>query len=363
MSLATAKRHLLFIGKTSIHFAVRTGHYILSFIKLATNYLIYYFRRFVLLQDDQWARRMNNEEYQRYIEKKAVIPDAEQNYADSLLTTGRIFKECPLTDDNLHIHALWIGNTLSKLELLTIHSFIAQGHTFHLWAYDNIITPLPAGVVVENANEIISAEKVFRYKHVNKYGHGKGSVSGFSDIFRYKLLYEKGGWWVDMDVTCLKPLNVTVPYFFRKHHVLELVGNVMKCPPKSALMLACYEEASANVNEENTDWHKPIEILNRHVMREKLEKFIYSDVSNLDDWKELLPFIIGSSPIPEHYRFIHWMNEEWRSREINKGDFRFNSVLGKAMINAGFIKKPTSKFKELWNDFRHLVLLRVFYKA
>jgi len=353
----------LFIGKAVINFLVRAGHYVMSFIKLAGNYAIYYFRRFFLLQSDQWARRMNNEDYQQYLERKAVFTDFEDSSADLILAGTKIFSEQKLTPDNLHVHALWVGSELSNLELLTIDSFIKQGHIFHLWAYNAINTPLPAGVVIEPAADIIPAERVFRYKHVNKFGHGKGSVSGFSDIFRYKLLYEKGGWWVDMDVTCLKPLNVITPYFFRKHHALKLVGNVMKCPPGSALMLACYNEAATRVNEESTDWHMPIEILNHYVTANGLEQFIYSDVSNLDDWKELLPLVIGKVPVPEHYRFIHWMNEEWRSREINKNNFRYRSVLGKAMIAAGLIKSPSSAIEIMANDFKHLVLFRILYYA
>lgn len=339
----------------------RLYYYIKGAVSLPVNYGIYFFRRLVLLQSDQWARRLSNDAYLTFVETKAQLKSPRFQLVEPLANRANAFIDGPLTPDNLHVHGLWIGTELSKLEILTIKSFLAQGHVFHLWVYDPIVTPLPEGTIVENANEIIPQERVFRYKHVNKYGHGKGSVSGFSDIFRYKLLYDKGGWWTDMDVTCLLPLNAASPYFFRKHQTLDMVGNVMKTPAGAPLMLACYEEASREVNEENTDWHKPIEILNKHVRLNKLQKYITAHVSNLDDWKEIVAFIVGNEKLPPSYRFIHWMNEEWRSREIDKNDLRYRSCLGQIMKHYHLIDYPDNELAILLNDFRHLVWKRIYY--
>jgi len=41
------------------------------------------------------------------------------------------------------IHGLWIGRHLSKLEKLTLHSFLKHGHEFNLWVYDELVEPLP----------------------------------------------------------------------------------------------------------------------------------------------------------------------------------------------------------------------------
>jgi hypothetical protein len=108
-----------------------------------------------------------------------------------------------MTEDNKIVHGLWVGSELSALELLSIKSFLFHGHEFHLWLYESIQTPLPDGVIVQDANKILAKKHVFRYKNKSNFGHGKGSLAGFSDIFRYKLLYDKGGWWADMDITCL----------------------------------------------------------------------------------------------------------------------------------------------------------------
>jgi len=333
------------------------------FASFAVNYGLYYLRRGLLFETEQQARNLTNKQYKLYL-----LSRGESTYEDFIKTTEgenatvtEAFSTTDITDDNLHVNGLWIGNTLSKIELLTIYSFANCGHIFHLWTYGKFDYNFPPGVVIEDANDIIPYEKVFRYKHTNKYGHGKGSVSGFSDIFRYKLLYEKGGWWVDMDVTCVKPLNFSAPYFFRLHHQLEVVGNVIKCPPKSDLMLACYNEASATVNEENTDWHKPIEILNKYIAEKQLQNYIYRPVSNLDIWSELVGFAIGDTPLPKHYRFVHWMNEEWRSRDIDKNTVRYRSTLGKLMLKAGLLQMTGSRLRITLNNMKHMVLLRIFY--
>ena len=253
------------------------------------------------------------------------------------------------------VNGLWIGKELSNIELLTIKSFIQKGHTFNLWLYEPLLTVLPAQVVICDANEIIPREKIFRYKNANQYGHGKGSVSGFSDIFRYKLLYEKGGWWVDMDVTCLKPFDIRDAYFFRSHHDLTMVGNVMKCPPKSELMRLCYEEAIATVNEDNTDWHKPIKILNKHIKELGQQQYIRSSCGNPDEWNVVLKYIYGNMKLRENYLFIHWMNEEWRTRKIDKNDIPYRSTLGKLLLQYQLLKKPQGRWEATKSDIHHLI--------
>jgi mannosyltransferase OCH1-like enzyme len=244
---------------------------------------------------------------------------------------------------------MWIGTALSKMELLTIKSFVSKGHEFRLWAYDALDLPEISGLVVMDANEIIDKSKVFSYKHKNTYGHGKGSYAGFSDIFRYKLLYEKGGWWVDMDIYCLKEFTWDEPYFFRNHHDLVLVGNVMKCPPKSELMLRCFEDSIKQVDENNKDWHLPIQILINHVSLLNLNGYIQYDVSNFDQWEETRKFISSRKKIPSNWYFIHWQNEEWRRHGYDKNNPRILSTLGQLLQKHDLLEKNSNIFKLLRN--------------
>ncbi len=252
--------------------------------------------------------------------------------------------------DNKVINALWIGTTLSNTELLTIHSFLQNGHEFHLWAYDTIETPVPSEVVIENANEIIPREKVFCYKHTNQFGHGKGSFAGFSDIFRYKLLYENGGWWVDMDVTCLKTFDFTEEYVFRSHHDYPVVGNIMKCPKDSVLMKKCYEEAHLTVTEENKNWDLPIQILNKNILQFKLSNYI-KEISNQDSWNIVRKYLQKKVPIPLNWYAIHWINEEWRRNNISRESFKRRSLLG-SLIEKYFKTQDSAKILNKQFNFK-----------
>jgi hypothetical protein len=138
---------------------------------------------------------------------------------------------------------------------------------------------------------------------------GKGSYAGFSDVFRYKLLYDHGGWYTDLDVTCLKRPNFTTEYVFRDHWLLAAVGNIMRCPPRSEVMRQSYELAARVIGEDNDDWHKPVRIMCRFIKQLGLSPFIRPGICNLDDSVELVEkFIRSNQPFPESWYFVHWCN-------------------------------------------------------
>jgi hypothetical protein len=104
------------------------------------------------------------------------------------------------------VRSLWIGPELSTLERLTIRSFLANGHTFRLFVYDDV-RGIPDGTLVSDASEILPRSCIFTYP-------GSGSYAGFANWFRYRLVLERGGWWVDLDTVCLRPLDFEANYVF-----------------------------------------------------------------------------------------------------------------------------------------------------
>lgn len=270
----------------------------------------------------------------------------------------------PISLIEKNVHGLWIGKELSPMELLTISSFISNGYKFHLWVYESLKTRLPEGCILSDANIILPRNKIFKYKYSSQFGTGKGSYAGFSDIFRYKLLHDVGGWWVDMDVTCLKPFDVVSPYFFRGHHDLPLVGNIMKAPKGSLLMKRCYEEAVLEVNEFNRDWHKPISILVKNVFELNLEGNIVTNVNNSDEWHIIKLYVENLKTFPDNWYFMHWCNEVWRTNGYSKQDPLYFSTYGRQLtkydllpkLNVGEMRKHDSilkfrLFMDKVNDF------------
>lgn len=112
--------------------------------------------------------------------------------------------------DNVVVQSLWIGPCLTNLERMAIKSFISQGHDFHLYIY-NQVEGIPEGTTIKDGNDILPQEEIFTYSNSSA---GKSSVSAFSNIFRFKLLFLKGNYWVDTDMVCTQFLNMSEPYLF-----------------------------------------------------------------------------------------------------------------------------------------------------
>jgi glycosyltransferase involved in cell wall biosynthesis len=224
----------------------------------------------------------------------------------------------PLSDDNLTVHGLWIGSTLSRLELLTIRSFIHFGHEFHLWLYNPIENNLPAGVFVRDAETILPMAAIFKNNTIDPItGVGKGSLGAFSDLFRYKLLAEHGGIWVDMDVTCLQRFDFAEAYWFRTHRI-GVVGNIMKCPSGSELMRVLYQAAASSVDAAS-QWLAANQLLSEYVAALGLSNFVHDDLCNPDDWRVVRPMIEGFRAPPDQWVAIHWGHEFWRSVGSKEG--------------------------------------------
>jgi hypothetical protein len=262
-----------------------------------------------------------------------------------------------MEQENRIVHGLWIGSKLSLVELLCMHSFLEMGHEFHLWVYETPETPVPANVTLRNANEIIDQKEVFSYHHKNQFGHGKGSYAGFSDLFRYRLLSLHGGWWTDMDVVCLKPLDLNDPYVFRTHHDFPLVGNIMKCPAGSALMQRCFDRAIKEVDAHNTDWNLPIRILNEEISELELTAYI-REFSNQDSWRYVRNLMYRNPRIPDHWYVLHLVNEEWRRNKINKNAIPRFSFIGRKLSHYKIVTEASSI--EVFRNYFRIVFPRSF---
>jgi glycosyltransferase involved in cell wall biosynthesis len=105
-------------------------------------------------------------------------------------------------DINRVIQGFWTG-PLSTMERLCIQSFLSNGHDFHLYTYGPL-DGVPEGCIIKDANEIAPQNDIKKFQYLQQ----------FSDYFRYALLRKNGGWWVDMDVICLKPFDFKEDYVF-----------------------------------------------------------------------------------------------------------------------------------------------------
>jgi hypothetical protein len=213
----------------------------------------------------------------------------------------------------MKINFLWIGDALGKLEQLTLKSFIDNKHQPVLWLYNLKCANIPPDTIIQDARDILSENRIFAYT-----GNGdcrKGSYGGFSDLFRYYLLYMVGGWYCDMDITCLKnfePLD-SLPYMFRPHRFTKAVGNILKAPAGCGFLKECIESTEAQINKDNNVWVLPVKILSDCIFKNKLEQYIapkeWFGEDNINDLKEIINLGVFTKKINLPEYAIHWCHE------------------------------------------------------
>ena len=229
------------------------------------------------------------------------------------------------------IQSLWIGEELSTMERLSIISFLKNGHPFHLYAYKNI-KGVPDKVIVKDANRIIPGEKIFKYRDHDSY-------AGFANLFRYKLLLEKGGFWVDTDMVCIKPFQFTADYVFaseifvstEKKTMKQVTNCTIKVPAGSKIMGYCYEQSLAKKPEELTWGETGPKLLSKAVFQQfKLASHVFSPTTFCPIPYLFWKFFIDDNITPgetdkikkltnDSYA-IHLYNDMWRRNNINKND-------------------------------------------
>lgn len=125
------------------------------------------------------------------------------------------------------IQMFWHGAHLSRIERLSMISFLRNGHSVALYVYDEP-GGVPAGVQLKDAAEILPRSSLFFHRR-------NQSVAHFSDWFRYRLLFERGGLWSDTDMVCLKPFDYSNPIVFAWQDAEHLNNAVLGLPARDPL--------------------------------------------------------------------------------------------------------------------------------
>ena len=216
------------------------------------------------------------------------------------------------------IQSLWVGKRLSAMEVLSIRSFLHHGHDYRLYVYEPVMN-LPEGAVACDANEILPASSIFQYTDFKSY-------AGFSNFFRYKLLLERGGWWVDTDIVCLRPFDFAAPYVFASEMIKSgavPASAVLKCPADSEAMDYAWR-VCASKEPALLKWGEiGPKLVAEVITRFSLEAFLHPPVVfcpvSCHNWESLLARETVSRPAEASYS-IHLWNEMWRYHGRNKDE-------------------------------------------
>jgi len=217
---------------------------------------------------------------------------------------------------NKIIQGLWVGPELSVMEQLSIASFLQHGHDYHLYVYDEPKN-VPQGTVIRDANEILPSSSVFQYQHSPSY-------AGFANFFRYKLILERGGWWADTDIICLKPFDFSEPYVFASEisQGLEVVtSGVFKGPAQSEVMAYAWGVCQTKDPKQLVWGETGPKLMGEAVRRYALAKYkkpshVFCPLGFFDWHKVLVPD--EEMALDESTYAIHLWNERWRAAGQDK---------------------------------------------
>ena len=239
----------------------------------------------------------------------------------------------PTQIEKIIIQCLWVGPRLTRMEIASLRSFLSLGYIVHLYTYETVEN-VPDGVVIKDGNSIMPENEIFSLKD---------SYLPLSDIWRYKLLYMKGGIWADLDMIAIRKYDFSEPFIFSSERtiqrgafksILEMVPNIgiIKAPAGSAFFKDCYEKSlEFNTLNTNSDKLKYMKLFRKLIKKYNYESYVKppSYFCNLDWWNAKEAYMVldnntfptkygvngksYNSIIEESY-FIHF----WRDRSTKK---------------------------------------------
>ncbi|WP_395622891.1 hypothetical protein [Sphingomonas daechungensis] len=128
------------------------------------------------------------------------------------------------------LNTLWVGDQLGKLEQLCVLSGLAAGHPYHVYSYEpDKLRGVPDGAEVRDAAEVMPRHRLLAYAECNSYALG-------ANFWRYEMLRQGRGYWVDLDVLVLRPFDLDQPYVFGTEEQGTVNNAVMLAPPDSPLV-------------------------------------------------------------------------------------------------------------------------------
>lgn len=208
-------------------------------------------------------------------------------------------------ETNRIVQGLWIGSTLSIMEKLSIVSFLENGHEYHLYAYDEL-PGVPRGATVKDANKILPASLIFQYRD-------RPSYSAFSNFFRYRLLLERGGWWVDSDTVCLRHFDFPEEYVVSSQkNGAGQIPNVgaIKAPRGSEAIAYAWSVCQTKKRNELVWGEIGPALMAEVVERYRLQRYVkpYYVFCPIEWERLLVPYVVG---VPEEAYAIHLWNSMW----------------------------------------------------
>ena len=127
----------------------------------------------------------------------------------------------------LIVNSFWIGRKLGTVHAACLRSFVRNGHDVVLHAFGRP-EDTPDGVRIFDAAKLMAETEIISHKKT-------GSLALASDVYRYRIMREGLGIYIDADMYCIKPMTDD-EYLFGFENADRLNGAVLKIPQNSGLL-------------------------------------------------------------------------------------------------------------------------------
>jgi hypothetical protein len=186
-----------------------------------------------------------------------------------------------------------------------------------------------------------SREKIFK--------DFRNSYATFSDWFRIKLLYERGGWWVDSDTVCIKKFDIVDEYAFATEIVddrnnIAICNAVIKMPAHSQIGKEILSSILITLNSNDYSSIKWTEIggqlLGKYIKKFELTAYILDpEVFCPINYFHFKSFLFNDNfRVPRATHAIHLWNKMWEWGEIDPNSvFHKNSYFER--LKAKYLSK------------------------
>lgn len=226
--------------------------------------------------------------------------------------------------------SLWVGNKMTKIQEISLSSFIYHGHNLTLYVYD-LGMQVPKGIEKADARFIMDESELFLVKD---------SYAAFSDLFRYRMIRKTGLTWVDADTICLSPNwdNLGDIYACMEKNIV--VGGVLKLPQNSKALSYLIRRSSL-FDKNQITWAEvgPV-LVDRAFKRYDLMEYVHPMETfcgiHWSDWQKLWD--------PKYLREIKLLEKTSKSISV------YHTMTTRAKIDKNYLP-PNSAMEYFYDKF------------
>jgi len=242
------------------------------------------------------------------------------------------------------VFTLWVGDKLPYLQQISILSWIRQGYRVKIYTDNNnllknssLLEDFSYYITLENANKILTKEPSW-------------AILPYSDLFRYKVLYEYGGTWLDADLILLRPLPnletiISSEYTmksgaFKSKNDMTATIQCLRFVKGNPLIKKIIDTIHTKIN--NPAWRENMKIFRKIIEKDAMGEVLEPHLFNPVPWWNIEN--IASAELPKVKYNCPTPNDKWiLSNSI--GVHLFSSILMKKMNELNELNVNSLLFK------------------